>query len=146
MSKQGAVMNITSRIEIARPSAEVFGFVANYENDTRWRDGVLTMEARGPIAAGTPTHERLRFLGSTYITEGIITERTERRMSFRGSSASVDSSGYREVEAVGDRTRVTYSLSLRPRGLLRLFSPILRVLYASRVARDLRRLRDLLES
>lgn len=139
-------MNLTNTIHIARPAPEVLAFVTDYENDVRWREGVLDMHARGPVAAGTTTYERLRFLGSTYVTEGVITERTAHRLSFRGASASVDASGYREVHADGAGARVTYSLDLEPRGIMRWFSPILRWLYARRINRDMARLRNLLES
>lgn len=140
-------MNITATIRIARPAPEVLAFLTDYANDPAWRAGVLEMRARGPIAAGTTTFERLRFLGSEYVTEGVITERTETRLSFRGASDSVDASGYREVRVDGDGALVTYSLDLEPRAwLLRWFSPILRVLYARGVRRDMARLRDLLES
>jgi hypothetical protein len=133
-------MEITHSIRIARPARDVSAFVTDYANDTKWREGVLEMTVRG-----RQTHERLTFLGSTYVTEGEIVEQTERRLAFRGASPDVESHGYREVVDHG-ATVVTYSLTLRPKKfLLRLLAPILRVLYSRRVRRDLAALRDLLE-
>lgn len=134
-------MKITHQVQIARPAAEVFAYVTDYANDVAWREGVLEMTAHG-----SKTYERLTFLGSTYVTEGVITEKTERRLSFKGASDTVDSNGYREVTETRDGALFTYELELRPRGLLRLFAPLLRYLYARRIRRDLGKLRELLAS
>ncbi len=138
-------MEIVDSIRIEESAANVLAFVTDYDNDVRWREGVLEMRARGPVTAGTATYEKLTFLGSTYVTEGVVTEKTDRRLAFHGESDSVEARGYREVVADGDGAVVTYALDLRPKGALKLVFPLLRRLYAARVRRDLQRLKATLE-
>ena len=37
---------------IARPRAEAFAFLADAENDPRWRKGVISIHRQGPLAVG----------------------------------------------------------------------------------------------
>ncbi|MDF2697157.1 MAG: hypothetical protein K0S65_5540 [Labilithrix sp.] len=146
-------MELVDSIVVARPSRQVFDFITDYANDPAWREGVLVMRADGPAIAGTNTHEELEFLGSRYVTKGVVTERSDTRMAFRGESLdqtrgrpTVLSEGFREVvPAEGGTSQVTYRLGLELRGALAIFAPLLRPLYARRIARDLVRLKALLE-
>jgi len=139
-------MVILDRIAIARTAGQVFSFVSAYDNDVRWRAGVLRMVASGPTAVGTRTRETLKFLGSVYLTDGVVTAYEEGRVDFRGENPSLEASGYREVTPSEAGSIFTYALDLSPRGVLRWMLPLLRPLYAARIRRDLRRLKVLLEA
>src|SRR5712691_2672062 len=43
-SKVGAVVSAENSVVINRPRSEVFAFVADHENDPRWRRGVLDIK------------------------------------------------------------------------------------------------------
>jgi hypothetical protein len=137
-------IEIVDTIEIDCEPRVAASFAFDYANDPFWRHGVLAMRAEGPLQVGVRTYEELRFLGSTYVTVGEITERDEVRLAFRGNNDSSRVDGYRAVEARGSRARVTYALRIHMRGLLAFIAPLLRMIYARRVANDLRRLRSLL--
>jgi hypothetical protein len=55
-------------VEINRPASQVWAYVADYRNDTRWRAGVSQMRPSlpGPARAGVTTHETLRLLGKQH--------------------------------------------------------------------------------
>lgn len=139
-------MSLEGTIQIDRSADRVFQFLTDYGNDPAWRTGVKVMRSDGPVVVGARTHEELTFLGSTYITQGTVTERTPTRLAFRGENASVRSEGFREAIPEGGGTRVTYVLHLEPRGMLRLFAGLLERIYARRIARDLARLKAILEA
>jgi carbon monoxide dehydrogenase subunit G len=139
------MMAFESNILIARPTEDVFGFLVDVANDPTWRAGVVSMRADGPVVPGTTTLEELTFLGSTYVTRGVVTERSESRLAFRGESDAVRSDGFREAIPERGGTRVTYVLRLAPSGALRLFAPLLRPIYARRIAGDLVRLKAILD-
>lgn len=138
------IIEIEDGIEIDCDPCVARSWVLNYANDVRWREGVLVMRADGPIRKGVRTHEELRFLGSTYVTDGEVTECEEGRLAFRGENASSKVEGHRAVEPHGSGARVSYTLRIHTQGFLALFAPLLRMLYARRVAGDLRRLHALL--
>lgn len=137
-------IEIVNAIEIDCDPRVARAFVLDYENDVRWREGVLLMRADGPLRAGVRTYEELSFLGSRYVTKGEVTECEQGRLSFRAENASAEVEGYRAVEAHAAGTRVRYALRMHMRGPMALFAPLVRMLYARRVAGDLRRLQALL--
>jgi hypothetical protein len=55
-------VRVVGSVEIDRPAREVWAYVADYGNDTRWRAGVsqLRPSRPGPAQAGVTTHEALR--------------------------------------------------------------------------------------
>jgi len=52
-------------IMINRPQQEVFDFVTNLSNDSKWQSGIVSVErtSDGPIGAGSTWVYKLKFLG-----------------------------------------------------------------------------------
>src|SRR5512139_2446466 len=138
-------IRIEDAIELACEPRAATSFAFDVANDVLWRDGVRIMRAAGPVEPGTRTYEELRFLGSTYVTHGEITERDDTRFAFRGQNAASRVEGHRLALPHGTGTRFSYSLRIDTEGFLALLAPLLRLLYARRVRRDLRRLRAILD-
>ncbi len=133
--------------DITRPPGEVFLFAGGYRNDPTWRAGVTRMVIEGSDApaVGVTTKETMRSLGQTAVTVAEITEFSDTRTGFRSLSGPVPCEGTREFLRTPGGTRMTYSLTLRPKGVMRLFEPILAFIFRRQVAGDMRRLRLLLE-
>ena len=133
--------------EIKSPASAVFLFAGDYVNDPTWRHGVSEMKYEGgsSAAAGVRTIETMRSFGSKAVTTAIITDYSEARTAFRSISGPVACEGSREFVAIKDGTRFCYSLTLRPEGFLRLFEPILKMVFMRQVIGDVKRLKGLLE-
>jgi uncharacterized protein YndB with AHSA1/START domain len=135
-------------IEIRVPTERVWRVVGDFDRDREWR-GVDEMVSQppGPAKEGTRTHEVLRFLGSTYVTDAEVVEVVPGELLvFEGSGDGTTVRGSRRVVDLGDRTRYESRLAVEVTGSMRAFAPLLRVLLGRRVRRELRRLRALLET
>ena len=148
------MISITESIGIDKPHTTVFAYACDYRNDPVWRSGVMDMrlEPVGPSRLGSKTHETLRFLFRSMVTEGEVTEfGADRRIAFRSTSGPMTVSGYREVVArddggsFDDGTTFTFHLEGTPTGPDALFAPIVERLFRRRVREDLRRLKLVLE-
>ena len=106
----------------------------------------MTLQEGGSPAVGVTTRETMRSFGRRAVTVAHITEYGEGRTAFRSISGPVSCEGMREFVMIPFGTRMTYSLTLYPKGLLRLIEPLLAVVFRKQVAGDMRRLKDILES
>lgn len=141
-------LRIVESVTIRRPVGEVFAFASDYENDPLWRSGVEEMryETPGGLRVGARTREVIRIFGgrATTVAEVVGFER-DRNTAFESQGGPVPVWGRRTFEAAGGGTRFTYELSMRPGDLWALLSPILATMLRRRAARDLRKLKALLE-
>jgi uncharacterized membrane protein len=141
-------LRIVESVAIRRPVGEVFAFAGDYENDPLWRSGVVEMryETPGGLRAGAWTREVMRILGgrATTVAEVVEHER-DRRTAFESRGGPVPVWGNRTFEPAGGGTRFTYELSMRPGGPWAHLTPLLATVLRRRAARDLRKLKTLLE-
>ncbi|QQS35621.1 MAG: SRPBCC family protein [Ignavibacteriales bacterium] len=139
---------IKDEIMINAPANFVFGFISDYSNDVKWREGVIDMKCstRDNIFIGTRTRETMKMLGRNFITVARVTEYSPyNRIAFRSVVSEVPVNGYRELKDVNGSTNFTYSLSLELRGVYKLFSPFIVSMYSKRVKRDLEKLKMILD-
>jgi uncharacterized membrane protein len=143
-------MQVTGSMEIGRPAGEVWAYVADYGNDSSWRAGVLHMRPStpGPAQVGVTTHEALRLLGLTFVTDAAIYQvEPGRRLEWRARDRLKQLQGSRLVEPTGKgATRFTETMELRLLGPMRLFVPLIGWLLRRQTRADLRRLKQLLEA
>lgn len=134
-------------IEIAREPGEIWDIVGDFGNDERWRRvEVMRSDPPGPARAGTATHEVLRFLGSTYVTDATVTEAgPDFRLAYEGGGEGTAVRGYRRVEVTPGGTRFVEGLEIRLAGPMRLLDPLLARLYARQMRSELETLKNLLE-
>ena len=146
--KAGRGFPISAGATIGRPVGEDFALAGEYENDPLWRSDVVEMhyETPGGPRPGAQTREVMRLLGGRATTVAEIVEfERDRRTAFESRGAPVPVWGSRTFEPVGDSTRFTYELSARPGGPWALLSPVLATVLRRRAARDLKKLKALLE-
>jgi uncharacterized membrane protein len=143
-------VRVAYSVEIDRPASDVWAYVADYENDTSWRAGVSQMRPSmpGPARAGVTTHEALRLLGATFITDATV-HRVEdgRLLKWSSHDRQKRLEWSRLVEPTSDAAaRFTEVVEVRPLGVLRPLTPLVGWLLKRRTPGDLRRLKRLLES
>jgi uncharacterized protein YndB with AHSA1/START domain len=141
---------IERSVEIDRPPSEVWAIVADYASDTRWRVGVVEMRASapGPVEPGVTTHEALRFLGATFLTDATIDQvEPGRRFRWRSADRQKHLEGSRQVEPTArGGTRVTSAVDVELLGPWRLLQPLVVWSFRRRTGTDLERLKHTLES
>ncbi len=121
-------MRVACSVEIDRPAREVWAYVADYGNDTRWRAGVsqLRPSRPGPAQAGVTTHEALRLLGATFRADATI-HRVDagRLLEWRAHDRQKDLQGSRLVDPTGGGgARFTEVVDLWLLGPLRPLGPL----------------------
>jgi uncharacterized membrane protein len=112
-------------ITVDRPIDEVFAFLADAENDPRWRSAVLDIERVGGEGVGARYRQGVRGpMGRRVPADIEITEYTPpSTIGFRGTAGPVRPVGRYELEAADGGTRVRFSLSVQPHGFARLMTP-----------------------
>jgi len=106
----------------------------------------MVYETGGPPAIGARTRETMRSMGRIVVTVAEVTEYSPSRTAFRSLSGPIPCAGCREFSAAPAGTTFTYSLTLRPTGLLRVLEPLLKLVFARQVRADIRRLKHQLEA
>jgi hypothetical protein len=134
---------------VDRPADEVWTYVADYDFDLEWRDGLtdMTPNPHGPPQNGTTVHEELRSMGTTIVNDTTVTMTGDHAYRFVGGGASGQVEGGRKVVAIDPgRSEFTYDINLTLNGPTRFLSPILRRVLTRALRKDLQRFRSLVES
>ena len=140
-------IRIEQRIE--RPADEVFDYVANFENNPRWQNGMesASFTSDGPLAIGSTYEQVARFLGREIRTSFEVVELAPRSVTIESRSGPLELRITRSVEPDGDgASTVTADVRGQPSGFSRLFQPLMRPLVRRSIRRDYRALKELLES
>ena len=131
---------------IARPREAVFAFLADGENDRRWRDGVIDIRRTSGSGRGAVYEQRVKGPFGRRIAADfeIIGFEPDRRIDFRTLAGPVRPRGTYELEPTDGGTRVTFTLRADLHGAKKLMAPMIARTMRSEVA-QLERLRETLE-
>jgi uncharacterized membrane protein len=133
---------------INRRAGEVFGFIADGENDPMWRPNVTDIAHVSGTGTGLGARYRqgIKGPGGTRIAADyeITGYEPDRRLAFRGLDGPVRTEGEYLLDERGAQTSVTLRLSWRPGGMARLLAPVVARTMESEV-QSLINLRSLLE-
>jgi uncharacterized protein YndB with AHSA1/START domain len=131
---------------IARPREAVFAFLADGENDRRWRDGVIDIRRTSGSGRGAVYEQRVKGPFGRRIAADfeIIGFEPDRRIDFRTLAGPVRPRGTYELERTDGGTRVTFTLRADLHGAKKLIAPMIARTMRSEVA-QLERLRETLE-
>lgn len=111
-----------------RPLDEVFAYVADFATTAEYDPGVARAERldEGPVGRGARYAVDAVFLGRTLPMEYRIVEfEPPHRVVLEGVGSTSTARDDIRFETVGGRTRITWTLDLRLRGLNRLATPLL---------------------
>ena len=122
------MIKIEQKLEINRTVADVFAFLTDHENDSKWRSGVVESRktSEGPVGVGSTGSEVLQFLGRRMETSYEITEfEQDKKLSFKTTSGPVPMEGGYLLEASGGGTRIAFSIQGDASGFFKLAEPVL---------------------
>jgi len=136
----------SNTVEIHRPPAEVFAFLADGENDRRWRSGVLDVRHKSGQGKGAIYEQGVKGpLGRRVPADYEVTAyEPDRLIRFRAIAGPVRPEGSYQLEPVDGGTRVTFALHCSPSGAAKLMAPMVAKTMRLEVA-QLDRLRAALE-
>jgi carbon monoxide dehydrogenase subunit G len=140
---------ITQSVTVNRPVEEVWDFIGDFENTTRWSRGVL--EARqtsdGPLGAGATLQTVVRAFGRRRTADYLVTEyQPNHAFAFTVTSGPMRSRARYLVEPAGTGTRLTASGEAAATGPARLLAPILVRIVKRHSQDDLANLKRILEA
>ena len=120
-------IRLVNSILIQRPVEEAFEYCFDLENELKWNpDGLLSLEALTPRPIVVGTKFLAIWKGSPPMTcEYICIERPV-DWEVYASAKGMDVAFRGEVTNQGSGSRLTVTMTLIPRGFLRLLSPILK--------------------
>jgi len=143
-------MQVTSSIEINRPAAEVFDYVADMSNNTEWQNGQVrcTWTSEPPLRLGSTYDQEAKFLGKSILSSFTVTEYEPGRcIRIVSNGGTMDIDVTRNVEPVTD-TSCVVSAVVRgdPPAPMRILGPLLPIIVRGSVNKDYQRLKAHLEA
>jgi uncharacterized membrane protein len=137
-------------VTIRRPVADVFAVLTNLENAARWSRAIEeTVITPGPMGVGTRRRAVVPgFAGRTMENVMELTEfEPDRRLAMRSvSGLPFEVRIAIDVVPLADDCRLDWLVSFDPGGLLRPTGPLLAGAYRRSFAKDLARLKAMMES
>ena len=134
-------------VMIRRPTAEVFGFLADFENLPRWNYAIVETRkiSQGPVGVGT-IYQQVRSVPSRSEERFEVTAyNPPRQLEIRGQLGPFPSRLAYVLDAVPEGTRLTNSVELELRGPGRLLGRVAVPRVRDAVAANLQKLKELLE-
>jgi carbon monoxide dehydrogenase subunit G len=121
-------MRLRKEIEVGRPVAEVFGYVAEFSNAAEWDPGIAeaTKITDGPVQKGTEFDVVALFRGKRQRFHYVVTDfEQDRRVVLNGDGDRAQSVDAISFEPAGDGSRITYMVDFRLKGIYRPAGPLL---------------------
>jgi uncharacterized protein YndB with AHSA1/START domain len=149
MAKEATMSTITDSFTIARPLAEVFAYVSDFEHLPEWARGVqrVSRTPAGPTRAGT-IFQVTGKMGGRELTAAYRIEACEAdaRLSASGQIAFLRFAETFSFEAVDGGTRVSLRNAMEPQGLAKLGTPLWAAVLGRQIRGDNARLKRVLEA
>jgi uncharacterized protein YndB with AHSA1/START domain len=141
------VATFENTVMIRRPIEQVFGFLSDFENISRWNYAIVETHkiSQGPVGVGT-IYQQVRSVPSQSEERFEVTAyNPPRRLEIRGQLGPFPSRLSYALDIVPEGTRVTNSVELELRGPGRLLGRVAVPRVRDAVAANLRKLQELLE-
>jgi hypothetical protein len=142
-------MTMTASMEINRPAAAVFEYIANMELNTTWQAGMreCRFTSEPPLRVGSTYEQVASFMGRTVQSSFVVTAfEPARSITIETVQSTFPIRVTRTVEPLGEnRCRVSALIEGGPGGILGLLAPLMKRMAQRSVRGDYRRLKSLLE-
>jgi uncharacterized protein YndB with AHSA1/START domain len=127
------MINAHVDIQVAAPREEVFDKLADMRNELEWNEAVTEMRkaTEGDIGPGTRFEGKMK-RGVGPMQMEIVDYERPNRIRFRGGGRPADVEFTATFASQGEGTGVGATLTLEPKGMAKIFAPMMR----RRVARD----------
>jgi uncharacterized protein YndB with AHSA1/START domain len=141
-------MRVDKSVSIARPPSEVFDYVSDVRNDPNWHTDVLSVSSSTPqIGKGTVFEVKVK--PSMGVSEGTMTVadyEPPRRLVLDGRMGKMAPKVTYTVEAEGSGTKYTRTVEIDPPGVMKLMSPMMKMMIGKSNNGFLANLKRVLES
>lgn len=140
-------MKFTNVVTIARPQAEVFAYLARFENIPRWNYAISETRkvTSGPVGVGT-RYRQARTLPTPSEEEFEVVEfEPDRRLALEGDLAMLHGRAGYSLDSTSGTTTLTNTMDLRASGPLNLVAQLATHRVQAAVAANLHTLKELLE-
>ncbi|WP_299569677.1 SRPBCC family protein [uncultured Williamsia sp.] len=120
----------TFTARVAQPAA--VAYLRDFANATEWDPGSVSnvQTGDGPVGVGTVWHNTSSFGGAKPELDYTLVRDDPDHVRFEGANSSTDTADDIAVRDLGDgRSEITYTATIRPKGIWRLGAPIFWVLF-----------------
>ena len=141
-------MRVEKSNSIARPPSEVFDFVSDIRNDPEWHTDVLEVRS-STDTVGPGTVFNVKVKPSMGVSEGTMTVsqfEPGRLIEFQGRMGKLAPTVTNMVEPEGTGSRVTRRVDLEPPGMMRLMTPMIKMMIGKSNVGFLANLKRVLEA
>ncbi len=140
-------MKFTNTITINRQPADVFAYLADFENLPRWNYAISETRkmTAGSVGVGSRYRQTRTVPSRSEETFEVTEFEPERRLSIRGPLGPFGAEVTYLLASVENGTSLTNTMNLEPSGPLRLIAPLAASSVKSAVAANLRTLKQILE-
>ncbi len=142
------MINVEFSTVINRPLDEVFAFLSDLENNSKWRSGMIeaTKTSAGPIGMGTTYRMINNVLGQRIEGEAEVTQYEPNRKYATVNKSGAPIETQRTFEHVEGGTRVTFVVKAELGSFTKLATPLIARIAKRRAESDAANLKDLLEA
>jgi len=141
------VVRVEFTIEIARPAATVFEYLADVEKLPEWQASAVESRADGPLVKGSRITERRRLFGRDVETVLEVTAYAPpARLTLRSLDGPVRFTVDHRLEEAGGVTRLHFAGEAKPGGMLRFAGPVVESKARHEFRSDFERLKEILEA
>jgi uncharacterized protein YndB with AHSA1/START domain len=141
-------MKFSNTITINRPAAEVFAFLAHFENLPRWNYAIseTVKETPGPVGVGSRYRQTRTIPDRSEETFTVTEFEPHHMLSIRGDLGPFQGDITYLLEPAGSGAALTNTMDLQATGPLRLVAGLAAARVKSAVAANLDKLKQILES
>jgi uncharacterized protein YndB with AHSA1/START domain len=141
-------MRVDKSVTINRPPGEVFSYVSDIRNDPNWHTDVLSASpSNEPIGKGTVFDVKVK--PSMGVSEGTMTVAEfdpPRRLVFEGRMGKMEPKVTYTLEPDGAGMKYTRTIEINPPGVMKIMSPMMKMMIAKANEGFLANLKRVLET
>lgn len=120
------MVELSHSVEIRRPVQEVFDFVRDQRNESKWHTDVVATDKEGPVDEGDTVTWTVRFMGTNQYENKVTRVREPELIRIEATSGPLRPTLTHTFEGANGVTKYTRHVSIPPRGLFRVVGPIMK--------------------
>lgn len=143
------MVHVEWSIIIRRPIEEVFTYVSDLTHSAEWQAGIIEVQrtTEGPLGIGTKYKFVRKLFGQrAEASNEFIKYEQNRIVTFRITSGPIPAEASYLFEKSGDGTKLTGSIEMHPKGLMRLAEPLITKSLKQEIKPAADKLKSLLET
>jgi carbon monoxide dehydrogenase subunit G len=143
------VITLEKSIHINKPAAEVFAFMSDFANDTKWQADLVRSErtSSGPMGAGATGVYVQKFMGKEMKNEVVVSEYDPpKKLGFKTTSGPVQFEMAVTFMEMDGGTHVTVNMQGEAGGFFKVAEGMLQKELDKTMSRDFAKLKEVLEA